>query len=82
MDESGIDNNESFPYGWCEKGKRLHSLRPGKRGERLSIIGALSEHQFFAPMVYQGYCTAKVIEARFVEIFVASRPSWTGNYYG
>lgn len=63
MDESGIDNNESYPYGWCEKGKRFHSLRPGKRGERLSIIGALSEGQFFAPMVYQGYCTAKVIEA-------------------
>ncbi|GET37323.1 hypothetical protein MiSe_20760 [Microseira wollei NIES-4236] len=28
----------------------------------LSIIGALSKDKFFAPMVYQGYCTAKVIE--------------------
>lgn len=37
-------------------------MRPGKRLERLSIIGALCESKFFAPMVYQGYCTAKVIE--------------------
>lgn len=63
MDESGIDSNESYPYGWCEKGQRFHSVRPGKRRERLSIIGALSGQTFFAPMVYQGYCTAKVIEA-------------------
>lgn len=62
MDESGIDSNESYPYGWCEKGKRFHSLRPGKRGDRLSIVGALCEDKFFAPMVYRGYCTAKVIE--------------------
>lgn len=62
IDESGIDSNESYDYGWCEKGKRFHASRPGKRRERLSIIGALGEGKFFAPMVYQGYCTAKVIE--------------------
>lgn len=37
-------------------------MRPGKRRERISIIGALCEGKFFAPMVYQGYCTGKVIE--------------------
>lgn len=63
MDESGINNNESYPYGWSKKGERLYSMRPGKRQDRLSIIGALCEHKFMAPMVYQGYCTAKVIEA-------------------
>lgn len=62
MDESGIDNNESYPYGWSKKGKRYHSVRPGKRRERISIIGALCEGTFFAPMVYQGYCTGKLIE--------------------
>jgi hypothetical protein len=33
-----------------------------KRREKISIIGALCEGRFFAPMVYQGYCTGKVIE--------------------
>lgn len=62
MDESGMNNNESSAYGWCKEGKRYHDTRPGKRRERLSIIGALCENKFLAPMVYQGYCTAKVIE--------------------
>ena len=62
LDESGINNNESYPYGWSKKGKRFYSFRPGQRQERLSIIGALCEEKFFAPMVYQGYCKAQVIE--------------------
>ena len=36
MDESGINNNESYPYGWSKKGERLYSMRPGKRQDRLS----------------------------------------------
>ena len=39
------------------------SQKPGKKRQRLSIIGALCEDKFFAPMVYQGYCTAKLIAA-------------------
>ncbi|GET37947.1 hypothetical protein MiSe_27010 [Microseira wollei NIES-4236] len=62
MDESGINNNETATYAWCKKGKRYHDTRPGKRRYRLSIIGTLSNGKFFDPMVYQGYCTAKVIE--------------------
>lgn len=62
MDESGIDGNESYPYGWCEKGERYQAKKPGKGRERLSIVGALCKENFFAPMVYQGYCTCKVIE--------------------
>ncbi|MFB2977978.1 transposase [Microseira sp. BLCC-F43] len=55
IDESPIDSNESYAYGWCEKGERFHASRPGNRRARLSIIGALCEGKFFAPMVYQGY---------------------------
>ncbi len=63
IDESGIDSNETNPYGWSKKGERCQGSRPGKRAERLSIIGALCNNNFFAPMVYQGYCTAQVIES-------------------
>ena len=62
MDESGIDNNESYEYGWNKKGSRYYSKKPGKRSERISIIGGLCQQNFLAPMVYQGYCTSKVIE--------------------
>lgn len=62
MDESGIDSHQTYQYGWSAKGNRFHSSQPGKRGHRVSIIGALCGKQFFAPMVYQGYCNSKVIE--------------------
>ena len=52
------------------KGKRFHGKKPGKRRERLSLIGALCQKEFFAPLVYQGYCNSQLIEARFVEVFV------------
>lgn len=63
IDESGIDNRETYAYGWCKKGQRLIGNQPGKRSDRLSIIGALCEGKFRAPMVYQGYCNAQLIES-------------------
>jgi hypothetical protein len=33
-----------------------------KRRDRLSNVVALCQEKLLAPMVYQGYCTAKVIE--------------------
>jgi transposase len=63
IDESGIDSNETYPYGWCPQGERFVGNRPGKRQKRLSLIGALCQNLFFAPFVYQGYCTARLIEA-------------------
>ena len=54
---------ETYPYGWSKKGERCHSTRPGKKQARLSIIGALCDNIFWAPMVYQGYCNAQLIEA-------------------
>ncbi len=62
MDESGIDSHQTYQYGCSPKGNRFHSSQPAKRGHRVSIIGALSGKQFFAPMVDQGYCNSKVIE--------------------
>jgi hypothetical protein len=52
IDESGINNNEGYPYGWSKKGEKLYSMRPGKRQDRLSIIGALCDGKFLASMVY------------------------------
>ncbi|MFZ1026387.1 MAG: transposase [Limnoraphis robusta] len=37
-------------------------LDPENAKKGALIIGALCEEKFFAAMVYQGYCTAKVIE--------------------
>ncbi|WP_265043929.1 transposase [Wolbachia endosymbiont (group A) of Scambus nigricans] len=43
IDESGIDNNEFYAYGWAPKGKRLFAEKPAFKNKRISIIGALNE---------------------------------------
>lgn len=70
IDESGIDNRETYAYGWCKKGKRFIGNQPGKRSDRLSIIGALCEGEFWPPMVYQGDCTAQLIESWLAQFFL------------
>jgi transposase len=36
MDESGINNNEVYEYGWNEKGSRYYSKKPGVRARNVS----------------------------------------------
>ncbi|WP_255324231.1 transposase [Wolbachia endosymbiont of Culex quinquefasciatus] len=31
IDESGIDNTEDYPYGYCQKGQRFYALKSGKK---------------------------------------------------
>jgi transposase len=62
IDEAGIDSNESYPYGWSEKGKRAWSKKPGNRQRRINFIGALKEKKFTAPLMFNGYCDSKLFE--------------------
>lgn len=68
--------------GWCEKGKRFYGKKPGKRRERLSIIGALCQGEFFAPLVYQGYCNTQLIEAWLSKCLLPKSATRAGDYYG
>ena len=45
MDESGIDSNEIFPYGWWEPSQRFQAQSPGFGRERLNIMAAVAEGQ-------------------------------------
>lgn len=62
VDESGIDNRDEYPYGYCPKGERFHSLKSGKRTERVSFIAALREKDLFAPMTFEGSCNRSLFE--------------------
>ena len=62
IDESGVDCNESYPYGWSMKGKRAWSKKSGKRPSPMNIIGGLNAKQLIAPFMFSGYCDAKLFE--------------------
>ena len=62
VDEAGIDNREEYPYGYCEIGQRFHSLKSGKRTQRVSWIAALKEGKVLAPMTFEGSCNRDLFE--------------------
>ncbi|MBA2307699.1 transposase [Candidatus Dependentiae bacterium] len=41
LDESGIDDNEEYPYVWGKKGSRIYAMKPTKKRKKLSIISAV-----------------------------------------
>jgi transposase len=70
VDESGIDNNEAYQYGWALRGERLFALKPGKRTTRFSIIGALNKSTFFAPFIFEGHCDSGVFLAYLKHVLI------------
>ena len=78
IDESGIDDNEFYAYGWAPKGKRLYAEKPGFKKKRISIIGALNEEKIKAPCPFEGYCNSEVFEAYIENLLVPTlRPGQT-----
>lgn len=69
MDESGIDDNETYPYAWGAQGQRVYGIKKGNRAKRLSIISALNENNLQAPFVFEGYCNRDVIHL-YIEQFL------------
>jgi transposase len=62
VDESGIDNRDTYDYGWNEKGKRFFAFKEGKRSLRVSIIAALHQEKLLAPLTFEGSCNRQVFE--------------------
>lgn len=70
LDESGIDDNDTYPYGWGIKGQRVHSLKKGNRTKRLSLMSALNGKALQAPFVFEGYCNSEVFQLYIDRILV------------
>lgn len=62
LDEAGIDDNETYAYGWGFKGERVYGMRASKRDKRISIISTLNQTELKAPFVFEGYCNHAVFE--------------------
>ena len=60
LDEAGINNDDVYAYGWAPEGERLYAEKPGERTQRISIIGALNNNNFIAPLVFEGYTNQDV----------------------
>jgi transposase len=70
VDESGMDNNEFYDYGWAQRGERVHALKPGTRTQRISIIAALNQNVLHAPFVFEDYTNKDLFELYLEQVLI------------
>lgn len=63
LDETGMDNNEAYAYGWSPRGEPCWGEKPGHRTQRVSLIAALHQDQLIAPFVFEGTCNTALFDA-------------------
>lgn len=74
VDETGIDDNESYAYGRSPKGERCFATRPGNRSTRISIVAGLLMGMLLAPLWFTGMCNAAVFNEWFEKILLPELP--------
>ena len=70
LDESGINQFLHRNYGRSARGERVQGEISGKRFARESIIAALSQGKFLAPMCYQGTCNTELFNTWLEKVLV------------
>jgi len=74
IDEAGIDNRLFRVKGRAPRGQKIAACIPGKKKERVSIIGGLKGHTFIAPFVFKGGCTIEIFNAWLEKILLPQLP--------
>jgi len=62
FDESGFNSNTGRLDGWAVRGKKIFAEIKGKREKRTNLLMAQRGKEWLAPLVFQGSCTAALIE--------------------
>ncbi len=68
IDEAGVEDTLDYAYGWSLKGWRCWAEKLGHRTQRVSMMAAWCQGQVLAPMTFEGYCDAAVVEAWFEQL--------------
>lgn len=77
IDEAGIDNRLYREYARAPRGQKIYAEIPGKKRERVSIIGGLISSAFIAPFTFQGGCNADVFNAWLEQVLLPTLPKGT-----
>jgi transposase len=71
IDDSSIEHNEFYAYGWAPRGIRLFADKPGFKRRMISIIGALNAGKVNARLVTEGYCNSEIFAAYVENVLIA-----------
>lgn len=70
LDESGINEYLHREYGRSLRGKEVQGEISGKRFARQSVISALLNGKFFAPMCFEGTCDTSLFNTWLKEMLI------------
>lgn len=62
IDESGMNDNDFYPYAYSKVGNRHYASHPGHYKKRISMIGGLCVDSFQAPFMFEGHCNTSIFE--------------------
>ena len=74
MDETGIDDNESYAYGRSPKGERCFAVCPGRKSTRISIVAGLAAGKLLAPCWFEGMCNTDFFNEWLEKILLPELP--------
>lgn len=77
MDEAGVNNQLFREYARALRGKKVHARIPGKKRERISMMGGWFQHQFIAPMTFKGGCYREILNTWLKNILLKIIPKGT-----
>ena len=77
LDEAGVDNRLFREYARAPKGQKITADIPGKKRERVSIIGGLINKTFIAPFTFQGGCNRDVFNTWLERTLLPDLPKGT-----
>ncbi len=69
MDEAGVEDTLSYPWGWSLRGTRALAEKLGHRTTRVSMAAGLCQGEIISPLTFEGYCDSALIEAWFEQQF-------------
>jgi len=69
-----VDHRLYREHGRAPRGERIYEAVAGKRRERTSVIAASQHGKLVAPLVFQGSCTAEVVDAYFEQVLLPTLP--------
>ena len=70
VDESGMNDNDFYPYAYSAIGTRHYEAHPGHYKKRISMIGGLCNKDFMAPLMFEGHCNTTVFELYVEQVLV------------
>ncbi len=74
IDEAGVDNRLYREYARAPRGQKVYAEIPGKKRERVSVIGGLMSGTFIAPFTFQGGCNSDVFNTWLKEVLLPTLP--------